>query len=135
MEIGPAFEEEKAVLVLKPSLLANTGWFIAGVITIPIVIGFFILVALWIARYFDSYTITTKRIIDREGLISKYTTEIFLRDIRSVNLNQNILQRIFNVGDIYIGTSATAGMEISLEGIAYPQKVKETIIELKEKAL
>ena len=147
----PSREEEITVLVRNPSLLSNTGWFIAGVVCVLLGIamvfvdlrltilfagaGVIILVALWLARYFDEYTVTTKRIIDREGLIARRTVEIFLKDIRSINIRQNILQRLFRVGDIHIGTAGTAGLEISIEGISHPQKVKETIIELKEKLL
>jgi len=147
----PSREEEITVLVRNPSLLANTGWFIAGAVCVLLGIvllfvnlrgtivfagsGVLILVALWLARYFDEYTITTKRIIDREGLIARHTVEIFLKDIRSINIRQNILQRLFGVGDIYIGTAGSAGLEISIEGISHPQKVRQTIIELKEKLL
>ena len=57
------------------------------------------------------------------------------QDIRSIDVKQNILQRLFHLGNVYIATAATGEPEVSLEGITHPHDVKKTIIELKEQGL
>ncbi len=104
---------------------------ILGIVTCLIIIGIFILLYVWIEMHYTTYRITTLRIIVRRGWIGKLQNEIWIKDMRAVNLVQGIWQRFLGVGNILIGSAATAGTEISMIGISNPQKVVDTINSLR----
>ena len=81
----------------------------------------------WIETHLTSFRITNLRVIVKRGLISKSQREIWIKDMRGANLVQNVWQRILNIGDVSIGTAATAETEICLVGISSPQKVVDQI--------
>ncbi|WP_176013570.1 PH domain-containing protein [Victivallis sp. Marseille-Q1083] len=75
----------------------------------------------------NCYTITSQRIIARQGLLEKHIQEVRIVDIRSVNMHQSFWQRIFHIGDIFIGTAGTAEVEISMRGVGHPEAIVELI--------
>jgi uncharacterized membrane protein YdbT with pleckstrin-like domain len=62
------------------------------------------LVAWWLDVLSTTLSVTNQRSILRTGLLSRYTTEVFHRDIRNIQLRQTLFQRLFDVG--YIGISS-----------------------------
>ena len=115
-----------------PAALNYLADIIVGIILIPVfLIGVFILVSVWIKICRTSYTITNRRIIITSGWLSKEQHEIWIKDMRGANLSQSIWQRILGTGNISIGTAATAGAEICMNGIANPQEVVDTINSLR----
>jgi len=120
--------------------LGLVGGGVAGIITLffapPMALiggGIFVasLIALGIWKLFslhDRLIITTRRITDREGLLSKRTSEIMYKDIRNVVVNQSFFDRLLNVGTIAISTSASEnGLEIYMEHLAKPHEIKKVI--------
>jgi len=73
------------------------------------------------------------KLIIVKGIISKHVTEIFIRDIRAIDIKQNIVERILGFGDVMIATSATSGYEIVIENIGAPHKLKQEIENAREK--
>lgn len=71
--------------------------------------------------------ITNKRTIRHEGIIRRHTTEVLHDHVRSVDIRQNVLQRIFNVGYIGIDSAGQDGIEIQIQDIPAPHRVKEVI--------
>lgn len=124
-------ESEQEIMLCHPSVMNYLWLLILGIITIPILIGFLILLGIWFQIHFTTYRITTLRIIIRRGLIAKIQNEIWIKDMRGANLIQNIWQRLIGVGNISLGTAATAETEICMIGIANPQKVIDTINSLR----
>ncbi|MEI6139265.1 MAG: PH domain-containing protein [Mariniphaga sp.] len=53
-------------------------------------------------RYTDEFAITNKRVVIKTGLISRKTVELNLSKIESVNVDQTIMGRIFEFGNITI---------------------------------
>jgi uncharacterized membrane protein YdbT with pleckstrin-like domain len=80
-----------------------------------------------ISVYSTRYTVTSERVIQRNGLISRRTSQVEITDIRNVQVKQGILQRIFGVGDVGVSTAAQAGLEIEFKGIRSPQVVADAI--------
>ena len=128
---APNTSEEKEILVCHPSAMNYLWGIIFGILTLPVVIGIFILLFVWIEIHYTSYRITNLRIIVRRGLIAKFQNEIWIKDMRGANLVQGIWQRLIGVGNISVGTAATAGTEICMAGIRNPQKVVDTINSLR----
>lgn len=104
-----------------------------GIITVPILIGVVILLWVLIKVKTSAYELTTRRIIVSRGLFSKVRNEIWIKDMRGVNLVQSFWQRILGIGNIAIGTAATAETEIYLIGIANPNEVIGKINSLRKK--
>ena len=124
--------EEQEIEVYHPATMNYLWGIIFGVITIPVLIGIFVLLYILIEIKCTSYKLTTHRIIVRRGWIAKLQNEIWIKDMRGVNLVQGLWQRIIGVGDIDIGTAASAGTEISIEGIANPSEVIAKINSLRK---
>lgn len=79
------------------------GWVVAAIISIaPFLIGFFMLIGLYIKYKTTEFGITNRRVIFKRGLFRRETSEINLSRIESMNLKQNIIERMFNFGDIII---------------------------------
>lgn len=73
------------------------------------------------------------RIILEKGVLSRNLTEVFISDIRTVNITQTFLQRVFNVGNISIASAGIAGYEEVAKGMPNPLKIRELIVELRSK--
>lgn len=75
----------------------------------------------------EGLRITTKRIIDSEGLFSKATSEVLHKDIRNIQVRQTFLQRVLGVGSVTISTAAENEDEVSMDDVPRPDKVREVI--------
>lgn len=70
--------------------------------------GVFSLLGAYVIYASSEYGITNKRIIMKQGVIQRRTTEIFLSKIESINISQSIMGRISGYGGIIIvGTGGT----------------------------
>ena len=56
----------------------------------------------WFRRWTTEVAVTNKRIIYKRGFISRYTIEMHLDKVESVDVDQTILGRILGYGDIII---------------------------------
>jgi uncharacterized membrane protein YdbT with pleckstrin-like domain len=56
----------------------------------------------WFKRWTTEVAVTDKRIIYKRGFISRYTIEMHLDKVESVDVDQSILGRILGYGDIII---------------------------------
>ena len=65
----------------------------------------------------------------REGIFSlnQSFTRLRFEDIRSIDSRQTLLDRILGIGAVDLGTAASAGLEMSLTGIANPLGVQKMI--------
>ncbi len=79
------------------------GWLIVGLVSIlPFLIGLTMLIGLYIRYVTTEFGITNKRVIFKRGLLKREVSEINISRIESLNLKQNIIERLFNFGDIVI---------------------------------
>ena len=94
---------------------------------IPFGIGALILLVWWIRCLGISLVVTDKRVTLRRGLLSKATNDVLIADIRNVKIEQSMWQRIFGVGKVAVSTSGQADMEIEVQGVPAPERVKAII--------
>lgn len=81
-------------------------------------------------RIYDvRYVLDGNGIETRVGILSTFqrVTRVHYEDIRSAETEQSITERMMDIGDVFIGTSAQSGIEIALEGVAHPEAVLELI--------
>jgi len=94
---------------------------------IPFGIGALILLVWWIRCLGTSLVVTDRRVTLRRGLLSKATNDVLIADIRNVKIEQTMGQRIFGVGKVAVSTSGQADMEIEVQGLPAPERVKAII--------
>jgi uncharacterized membrane protein YdbT with pleckstrin-like domain len=56
----------------------------------------------WFKRWTTEVAVTNKRIIYKRGFISRYTIEMHLDKVESVDVDQSVMGRILGYGDIII---------------------------------
>lgn len=81
----------------------------------------------WIKVLGTTLIVTNERVTLRKGILSKHTNEVYHNDIRNVQVSQGIFQRMFGVGTIGIATAGHGEIEIVIQGIPAPEKVKGLI--------
>ena len=105
--------------------------------TLPLV-WFVPFISLCIAafRIYDvRYSMDASGIEAREGILSlrQSITRVRYEDIRSVQTEHSLLDRLLDTGQVEISTAASGTTEVTLKGIAAPDEVRK-IIELERDA-
>src|SRR5512139_846055 len=78
----------------------------------------------------EEYLITTHRVVQTEGLINKHTKDSALEKINDITLNQSVMGRVLNYGDLEIITGSDVGTNM-LKRLAKPVEFKKTLLEQK----
>ncbi len=99
---------------------------VLAILLIPLGIGILILLWWWLTTKADKLTIKTDEIIWEHGLISKQYTEISMSSLRSVRVNQSLLQRILSAGNVEVYTAGD-DPELVIKGMPNPDKIREYI--------
>ena len=120
---------ENILYTAHPSMFRNNpiGFLFCIVLVLALGFGLLILLYWWLKVLGTTLTVTNERVTLRKGILSKHTNEVFLADIRNVQISQSLFQRMFNVGTIGISSAGQGGMEIEISGIPKPQSVKQLI--------
>lgn len=93
-----------------------------------VAIGCTIALLIWrVSTMRDELRITSRRTIQRVGLLNKRTSEVLHAHIRNVTIEQTFWGRMLGVGSITISSSADEGDEISMKDVPQPTRVRETI--------
>lgn len=108
--------------LLKDPLLAGKIMLWTG-----IGLGLFLLFAWWLHCLGQTLIVTDQRVTMRVGILAKNTSDLYHTDVRNVQVNQSFWQRVFGVGKISISSAGTDGMEIVMEGLPKPSKIKAII--------
>lgn len=72
-------------------------------------------------------TITDARLVIDEGILRRDSTTIKYPMITEIVVKQNVGQRIFNFGDLYIHTAGLKKRELVMDALSKPMKIKKTI--------
>jgi membrane protein YdbS with pleckstrin-like domain len=72
-------------------------------------------------------TITEKRVVLRKGILFKETSDVLIQDIRNIQISQGPLQGLTNAGKIGISSAGQSDIEIEVQGILDPKRVKAII--------
>lgn len=83
-----------------------------------------------IARIYNvRYVLNRRGLEAREGIISlnQYITAIRFEDIRLIEVDQNLVGRFLNYGNVRIGTAATGEAEIVMHGVEAPREIQSLV--------
>lgn len=100
-------------------------WFVFAPILIIICTSS--LLMMWVKAMTTRLTVTDTSTTLRTGILSKYITEVWHKDVRNTTIRQSITQRIFGIGDITISSAANSDDEIKARGFSNITKIKAII--------
>jgi uncharacterized membrane protein YdbT with pleckstrin-like domain len=117
-------ENDKALLVVQRSWW-NYFWYF---------FFFYLIVPPFIAitmRFSLRLFVFENRLVLIRGIFSKHSKELFIKDIRTIDINQTFPQRIVGIGSLMVATAGTSGYEFVIKGISNPNAVVEKINSLR----
>ena len=127
-------QPEKTIWEGNPSHYYYLGaYIIGGLLVLAYGLGLIIIFWALLDKKSKVFTVTNKRVKSKKGILARTTREVALQDIRSINLKQSIIERLYGLGTIEVGSAGTAGIEVSFNGIVQAPKIKNTITELKDR--
>ena len=99
-----------------------------GLVALVAVVGVAVVVlAGLIKRITVHYTITTRRLHIKRGIISREIQETRLERVQNVNYDQSAVQRLLQVGDVDFDTAAGDDYNFVFAGVANPDEVVERV--------
>jgi membrane protein YdbS with pleckstrin-like domain len=108
------------VLGIIANLVSST----ASVFVVVLVVLAVTLLVGFIKRWATTYTITTRRLNIKRGIISREIQETRLERVQNVNTSQTAYQRIMRIGDVDFDTAASGGdYDFIFYGVADPGDV------------
>jgi len=133
-QVGLVGGPERTVWKGHPAMFRNHPilFLVSVLLILAYGIGLLILLIWWLDCLGTTLSVTSRRTVLRHGLISKRTREIRHSDVRLVEADQGILDRLFGVGRIGVSSAGTGGVEIAVSGIVNPQSVASLIRDLQE---
>ncbi len=81
----------------------------------------------WIYTQMTELTVTEERTTYREGIIARRTSEVRHRDVRNLQIDQTVFNRLMGVGDVSISSAAQDDLEITIKGVANPHRIATLI--------
>jgi uncharacterized membrane protein YdbT with pleckstrin-like domain len=77
----------------------------------------------FVRRVATTYTITSRRLNIKRGILSREIQETRLERVQNVNYRQSIYQRIMQIGDVDFDTAASDDYAFVFAGVANPGEV------------
>ncbi len=117
-------EKDKVLLVVQRSWWNYFWYFFFFYLIIPP----FIAITM---RFSLRLILFENRIVLVRGILSRHSKELFIKDIRTIDVKQTFPQRIVGIGSLMIATAGTSGYEFVIKGIKNPNAVVEKINSLR----
>lgn len=96
-------------------------------IVVIVVLGLTVLAG-FLKRWATTYTITTRRLNIKRGIVSREIQETRLERVQDVNYSQSVYQRLMQIGDVDFNTAASGGdYDFIFYGVADPGEVVESV--------
>jgi uncharacterized membrane protein YdbT with pleckstrin-like domain len=106
---------------VRPSWWRYFWWLCFAWLIIPFIVA-------WIKRSAVVMRVYRGRVTLKRGILNKCERELFMRDVRSIDIDQSLLGRMVGIGDLSISTAASADAVESIEGVPNPQRIRDLII-------
>ncbi len=120
--------KEQKIWEGKSSQWVNFPFYILCLLLTP-AFGIGLLLALW--KYYDTYynkfEITTQRIVEHKGILSKTTEEIELYRVKDLTHHQPFFLRILNLSNVSLDTTDNSHPYVLIKGIINGKEIKEKL--------
>jgi len=117
-------------VLLPPETAAQLGGtggrIVQGVGLVLLVISVLQLFTWWLATRSDHLAITEDELLWTHGLLSKQYTEIAMGSVRTVRIDQSLLQRLMDAGNVSVFTSGDIP-EVVIRGLPEPNRIRELV--------
>jgi len=120
------FGERLAPLIGAPLGIALSGQIAQYLGVAMFAIGGLVLFAWYVPARFDRLTITDDNLSRVVGLFNKRYTEVSLDSVRTLQVNQSLLQRMLDVGDLTIYTTGDLP-ELTMRGLPHPERIRSLV--------
>ena len=121
-------QKEETLLIINPAMFRGEPvGFIICVALIPLGIGIVLLLLWWLQCRFTTYTITNLRTIAQTGILSRNTNEVRHIDVRNLQVNQDVFQRMFGFGGVAISSAGQSDIELTMVRVENPHKIADII--------
>lgn len=106
---------------------SERAWLALLIVAVPVVLRLMLVLMNW---WNERYIITNRRVVQIQGVINKQVTDSSLEKVNDVVMEQSVLGRILDYGDIRIITGSDIGVN-DLERIAGPRTFKRAMLDAK----
>lgn len=117
-----------ALALAVVSQAVTTGWLVKALLAAATVVALTALywaLKAWFHRFTTETDVTNRRVVHKTGFVKRHTFEMALDKIESVDVDQSILGRILNYGDVTIMGVGEGRQKIAT--IASPLKFRSAI--------
>ena len=130
---GALVKDEKIVYLGHISLWSLWHVIALGLVLLPAFgLGLVFLIIAYVRYKTTELAITTRRVIVKHGFIRRRTVEININKVESIQVDQELLGRMFNFGTLIIAGAGTPQAPIT--GISSPMEFRKTFIEAQDRA-
>ncbi len=130
---GALVKDEKIVHLGHISVWSLWHLIALGLVLLPALgLGLIFLIMAYVRYKTTELAITTKRVIVKFGFIRRRTIEININKVESIQVDQEILGRMFNFGTLVI--SGAGNPQAPVAGISSPMDFRRAFIEAQEQA-
>ena len=82
----------------------------------------------WFKRRQTLMRVYADRVSLERGLLKKCYRELFISDVRSIDIDQGILAKLVGIGNLTFSTAASMDGTECIEGIPNPQRVRDLVV-------
>ncbi len=118
---GADAAKDELLVEVRPSWWCYFWYLVFAWLLVPFFIA-------WAKRSAVVLRVYRERITLEQGILSKCERELFIRDIRSVDIDQSFLQRLFGIGNLTLSTAASADATNFIPGVPNPHAIRDLII-------
>jgi uncharacterized membrane protein YdbT with pleckstrin-like domain len=130
---GALVKDEKIVHLGHISLWSLWHLFALGLLLLPVFgLGLIFWVLAYVRYKTTELAITTRRVIVKHGFIRRRTVEININKVESIQVDQEILGRMFNFGTLVI--AGAGDPQAPIAGISSPMAFRKAFIEAQDQA-
>jgi len=120
-------DTQTILLEVRPSWW-NFGWHLVfSWLLIPLMVAYYRRNSFVLQIYSDRVSI-------EEGFFAKETSEFFIKDIRSIDVNQGLWGRMVGIGNVTISTAATIDAAEEAVGVPNPNQIKDLLISRRQQS-
>ncbi|MFT3736648.1 MAG: PH domain-containing protein [Rhodocyclaceae bacterium] len=130
---GALVKDERIIHLGHISLWSIWHLIALGIVLLPAFgIGLIFLAIAYVRYKTTELAITTRRVIVKYGFIRRSTVEININKVESIQVDQEVLGRIFNFGTLII--SGAGSPQAPITGISNPMEFRKAFIEAQDQA-
>ena len=126
-------KDEQIVHVGHVSLWSMWHLIALGIVLLPALgLGLIFLGMAYVRYKTTELAITTRRVIVKHGFIRRRTVEININKVESIQVDQEVLGRMFNFGTLVI--AGAGDPQAPIAGISSPMEFRKAFIEAQDRA-